>query len=62
MESDSLPFTLGISILPIECELHSIKLEMELLPATYDLEECLMHLQHLDKKHRDSSMAIEANR
>ena len=33
------------SILPIECEIPSLKLAMELLPETSTLEECLVHLE-----------------
>jgi hypothetical protein len=50
------------SILPIECEIPSLKLEIELLPDTSDLEEHLVHLEHLDEQHRDASMTIEENK
>jgi hypothetical protein len=50
------------SILPIECEIPSLKLAIELLPDTSDLEERLVHLEHLDEKRRDASMAIEENK
>jgi transposase InsO family protein len=36
-------------ILPIECEIPSLKLATELLPDTSDIEKCLVHLEHLDK-------------
>jgi transposase InsO family protein len=48
---DFYPFRLvhGVeSILTIECEIYSLKLEIELLPDTFDLEECLVHLECLD--------------
>jgi hypothetical protein len=48
------------SVLPIECEIPSLKLAVELLPNTTDLEECLIHLeQQLDEQHRDATVAIE---
>ena len=50
------------SILPIECEIPSLKLEIELLLDTSDLEEHLEHLERLDEKCRDASMTIEANK
>jgi hypothetical protein len=37
------------SILLIECEIPSLKLAIVLLPNTSDLEEFLMHLEHLDE-------------
>jgi transposase InsO family protein len=44
------------SILPIECEIPSLKLVVALLPDTSDLERCLVHLESLDEQHRDASM------
>jgi hypothetical protein len=44
-------------ILPIECEIPSLKLSIELLPNTSDLEERLVHLER-----RDASTAIKANK
>ena len=63
--NDFSPFKLvhGVeSILSIECEIHSLKLENELLPDTYDLEERLVHLECLDEQRRDASTTIEANK
>lgn len=37
------------SIFPIECEILSLKLVVELLLEMYSLEECLIHLEHLDE-------------
>jgi hypothetical protein len=50
------------SILLIEYEIPSLKLVIELLLDTSDLEECLMNLERLDEQHRDASMTIEANK
>jgi hypothetical protein len=50
------------SILSIECEIPSLKLEIELLPETSDLEERLVHLEHLDEQRRDASTNIKVNK
>ena len=38
------------SILPVECEIPSLKLAVELLPETSPLEEFLVHLEQLDEQ------------
>ena len=37
------------SVLPIECEIPSLKLDIEILPDTSTLEERLVHLEQLDE-------------
>jgi hypothetical protein len=37
-------------------------LEIDLLPNTSDLEEHLVHLEHLDEQLRDASTTIEVNK
>ena len=37
------------SILPVECEIPSLKLAIEILPDTSPLEERLVHLRQLDE-------------
>ena len=37
------------SVLPVECEIHSLKLAVEILPGTSALEERLVHLEQLDE-------------
>jgi hypothetical protein len=37
-------------------------MEVKLLPDTSDLEERLIHLEHLDEQRRDASMTIEVNK
>ena len=44
----------GESIFPVECEIPSLKLAVELLPDTSPLEERLVHLEQLDEQHRDA--------
>jgi hypothetical protein len=36
--------------MPIECEIPSLKIMIELLPDTTDLEVCLVHLEQLDEQ------------
>ena len=50
------------SILPIECEIPSLKLAVELLPDTSPLEEHLVHLEQLDEQRRDALVALEVNK
>ena len=37
-------------VLPVECEIPSLKLAVKLLPNTSPLEECLVHLEQLDEQ------------
>ena len=39
------------SIFPVEREIPSLKLVVELLPNTSSLEECLIYLERLNKQH-----------
>ena len=48
--------------LPIECEIPSLKLAIELLPNTTPLEERLLYLESLDETRRLASLAIEAQK
>ena len=50
------------SILPVECEIPSLKLVVELLPDTSPLEEHLVHLEQLDEQHWDALVALEVNK
>lgn len=50
------------SIFPIECEIPSLKLSVELLPETSSLEERLLHLEHLDEQHWDAATMNEAHK
>ena len=50
------------SILPIECEIPSLKLAIELLPDTSPLEEHLVHLEQLDEQRRDALVSLEVNK
>ena len=35
---------------------------MELLPNTFTLEECLVHLEHVDEQRRDALVDLEVNK
>ena len=50
------------SILSVECEIHSLKLVVQLLPNTSALEEHLVHLEQLDEQRRDALVALEVNK
>ena len=50
------------AILPIECEIPSLKLVVELLPNTSAEEERLLYLMRLDKTRRNATLVIEAQK
>jgi hypothetical protein len=43
-------------MLPIECEMPSLKLVVELLPNIMVEEECFFHLTRLDENHCDVTL------
>jgi hypothetical protein len=50
------------AILPIECEIPSLKLAVEILSNTSSEEEPLLYLMRLDKTRRDATLVIEAQK
>ena len=57
-----MPFHLvyGIEVvLPIECEIPSLKLAVKLLPNTSAEEERLLYLMQLDETRCDATLVIE---
>ena len=50
------------SVFPVECEIPSLKLAIELLPDTSTLEERLVHLEQLDEQRRDALVDLEVNK
>ena len=50
------------SSLPIECQIASLQIVVELLPGTIVEEECLLYLNQLDETHRDAELALEAHK
>ena len=49
-------------VLPVECEIPSLKLAIDLLPNTSALEERLVHLEKLDEQHRYALVDLEVNK
>ena len=57
------PFQLVYSleaILPIQCEIPSLKLTIDLLPNTSEEEAHLLNLIYIDEMHREAQLANEA--
>jgi hypothetical protein len=50
------------AILPIECEIPSLKLAVKLLPNTSVEEERLLYLMQLDETRRDATLVIESQK
>jgi hypothetical protein len=50
------------AVLPIECEISSLKLVIELFPNTSTKEEHLLYLAHLDEHHHDVALANETHK
>lgn len=48
-------------VLPIECEIPSLKLAIELLPATSKEEKHFLYLAQLDENRRNVALANEAH-
>ena len=46
----------------IECEIPSLKIAIHVLPDTMELEEHLVHLEHLDEQCRDALTANQAHK
>ena len=49
-------------VFPVECEIPSLKLAIELLLDTSPLEERLVHLEQLDETCQDALVALEVNK
>ena len=49
-------------VLSVECEIPSLKLAIERLLETSELEERLVHLEHLDDQRRDVVVDLEINK
>ena len=50
------------AIFPIECEIPSLKLAIQLLPETFALEERLVELEKLDETRWDEATTNEAHK
>ena len=49
------------ALLPIECEIPSLQMAIELLPATSEEEKHLLYLAQLDENQRDATLAIKTH-
>jgi len=49
-------------VIPIECEISSLKLVVELLPNTTPEEECPLYLACLDEARRNATLSKEAHK
>ena len=50
------------AVLPIECQITSLKLAVQLFPDTSPLEERLLYLEQLDEQCHDVALANEAHK
>ena len=50
------------AVTPIECEIPSLKIVIHVLPDTTNLEEHLVHLEHLDEQCRDALITNQAHK
>ena len=46
----------------VECKIPSLKIYIHVLPDTTELEECFLHLEHLDEQRRDVHTTNEAHK
>ena len=49
------------AVLPIECEIPSLQIAMQLLPATSEEEKRLLYLAQLDENRRNATLTIETH-
>ena len=50
------------AVTSVECEILSLKIAIHVLPNMTELEEFLVHLEHLDEQHRDVLTANQAHK
>jgi hypothetical protein len=50
------------AVFPIECQIPSLKLAVQLFPETSSLEECLLYLEQLNEQHRDTALANKSHK
>eukprot|EP00253_Pinus_taeda_P030263 PITA_30263 len=65
LSSGFTPFRLAYgleAVLPIECQIPSLQIVVELLPDTTVEEEHLLYLNQLDETRRDAELALEAQK
>ena len=50
------------AVTSIECEIPSLRIAIHVLPNTSELEEFLLHLEHLDEQRRDALTTNQAHK
>ena len=50
------------AIFPIQCEISSLKLIIDMLPNTSSEESCIINLIHLDEMRREAKLAYEVHK
>ena len=50
------------AVLPVQCEISSLKLTVDLLPGTSEEEACFLELIQLDETHHDAALANESHK
>ena len=50
------------AVTPVECEISSLRIVIHVLPNTTELEERLLHLEHLDEQCRDALTTNQAHK
>jgi hypothetical protein len=50
------------AVLLIECDMSSFKITIDVLPDTSTLEKFLIHIEHINEKRRDATMANGAHK
>jgi hypothetical protein len=50
------------AVLPIECQISSLKLAVQIFPDTSPLEERLLYIDYLDEQCQDAALANEAHK
>eukprot|EP00253_Pinus_taeda_P024240 PITA_24240 len=50
------------AVLPVQCEISSLKLAVDILPGTSEEEACFLELIQLDETHHDATLANEAHK
>ena len=63
--TEFLPFHIvhgAEALIVVECEIPSLKFAIHVLPYTYEIEECLLHLEHLDEHHSNALTKNKADK
>ena len=50
------------AVTPVECKIPSVKISINVLPGTTNIEEPLLHLENIDEKQKDVLTANETHK